>query len=200
MSENTGRMGSVEGTRRPRDDGIAGIGMRAIDVLAARATRGIARFTSRRSLLARAGVLIAGSAAMPLLPVLRASAAPAGVAGVDDPTRCEYWRNCGIDGYLCSCCGGSQSSCPPGTEPSHVTWIGTCRNPADGRDYVISYNDCCGKTPCGRCACNRNEGDRPVYTPAKANDILWCFGTQSQAYHCSVSRVISEAASAPPGG
>jgi methylamine dehydrogenase light chain len=35
-----------------------------------------------------------------------------------------------------------------------------------------------------------------VYTPAKANDILWCFGTQSQAYHCSVSRVISEAAAA----
>ncbi len=36
--------------------------------------------------------------------------------------------------------------CPPGTEMSLVTWIGTCQNPADGKHYAISYNDCCGKS------------------------------------------------------
>ena len=50
-----------------------------------------------------------------------------------------------------------RSMCPPGTDMSPVTWIGTCHNPGDGKDYVISYNDCCGKSSCGRCFCNRNE-------------------------------------------
>ena len=60
-------------------------------------------------------------------------------------SSCDYWRHCAIDGFLCACCGGSQSTCPPGTEMSPVTWIGTCRNPGDGKDYMISYNDCCGR-------------------------------------------------------
>ena len=59
---------------------------------------------------------------------------------------------------------------------SPLTWIGTCRNPVDGKHYVISYNDCCGKNACGRCFCHRNEGDKPVYVPPKSNDIDWCMG------------------------
>ena len=52
---------------------------------------------------------------------------------------------------------------------SRVTWIGTCRHPGDGKDYIISYNDCCGKSFCGRCQCNRNEGEKPVYVTPKNN-------------------------------
>jgi hypothetical protein len=66
-----------------------------------------------------------------------------------------------------------------------VTWIGTCRNPEDGKDYIISYNDCCGKHVCGLCYCHRNEGDKPIYFASRANDINWCFGTQSVVYNCS---------------
>ncbi|WP_351061664.1 methylamine dehydrogenase light chain, partial [Psychrobacter sp. TB20-MNA-CIBAN-0197] len=73
------------------------------------------------------------------------------------------WKYCAIDGWLCSCCGGTSSSCPPGTTPSPITWIGTCRNPHDGSDYIVSYNDCCGKTSCGKCFCNRNEREKPLY-------------------------------------
>jgi methylamine dehydrogenase light chain len=105
--------------------------------------------------------------------------------------KCEYWRHCGFDGFLSACCGGSTTVCPPGTVVSPVTWIGTCRNPADGKDYIISYNDCCGKSACGRCFCNRNEGDRPVYYPSLANDINWCVGGKGDiVYHSTLAVVL----------
>jgi methylamine dehydrogenase light chain len=60
----------------------------------------------------------------------------------------------------------------------------------DDKDYIISYNDCCGKSACGRCGCARNEGDKPVYIPARSNDIDWCLGTRSNVYHCSTAVVL----------
>ena len=92
-----------------------------------------------------------------------------------------------MDGFLCTCCGGSHTSCPPGTEMAPMTWVGTCRNPADGRDYIIAYNDCCGKSTCNRCMCNRNEGDLPNYFPSKSNDINWCMGSSNNVYHCTTT-------------
>jgi methylamine dehydrogenase light chain len=164
------------------------------------ATRGLARRSSRRGFLGVLGAALAGSAGLPLLPVARASTAggdaqvPAQTSGLEgdpgDPTTCDYWRYCGIDGFLCSCCGGSQNACPPGTEMSPLTWVGTCRNPADGLNYVISYNDCCGKSSCGRCICNRNEDDRPVYRPSANNDIDWCIGTSNNVYNCSTAVIL----------
>ncbi len=159
----------------------------------------------RRHLLSRMGRLLlaaAGVAALPTLPIARAAAQtpappePEGDAG--DPKSCEYWRHCAIDGFACDCCGGSASTCPPGSEMSPVTWLGTCHNPADDKHYVISYNDCCGKGLCGRCACNRNEGERPDYHWYRNNDINWCAGAKSQAYHCSVAIVVKEATEPQP--
>ena len=134
-----------------------------------RAVRALARRTGRRTFLARLGALLVGAAGLPLLPVARGSAEGTRVPVPDenipgaqgDPKSCDYWRHCAIDGFACACCGGSPSACPPGAEKSPVGWIGTCRNPSDGKDYIISYNDCCGKNWCGRCGCNRNEGERP---------------------------------------
>jgi len=173
------------------------------DRLLERGARALARRTSRRSFLARLGGMLVGAGALPLLPVARARAADdARVAPPDDrevhgaagdPTSCEYWRHCAIDGFLCSCCGGTQTACPPGTEMSPITWIGTCRNPGDGKDYIISYNDCCGASLCMRCRCTRTEGERPVYYTSKNNDLLWCFGTKSRAVHCSVAVVLGQA-------
>jgi methylamine dehydrogenase light chain len=161
-----------------------------------RAARRAARRISRRSFLSRLGMALVGGAVLPLLPVLRARAdAPA-----DDPASCDYWRHCAIDGFLCSCCGGSQTTCPPGTQMAPVTWIGTCRNPADGKDYVISYNDCCGKDFCGRCICNRNEGDKPAYITPRANDINWCVAAESTVYNCSTAIVLGVATARPNEG
>lgn len=157
-------------------------------------TRTHARGGSRRQFLSRFGALLIGVSASPLLPVFRGQAfaqAPTRIPESGDPNDCNYWRHCAIDGYLCGCCGGSTSSCPPGTVVSDITWIGTCRNPTDGKDYVISYNDCCGKSACGNCGCQRDEGDTPIYRPQNTNNLNWCSGSLADVpYHCSLSVVI----------
>jgi methylamine dehydrogenase light chain len=176
--------------------------------------RSVARRAGRRTFLARLGTLILGGSALPLLPVARGDGranaeegepgprVPFPVENIPgpqgDPKSCDYWRHCAIDGLLCACCGGSPTACPPGTQVAPVTWVGTCRNPADGRDYIISYNDCCGKSFCGRCGCNRNEGERPEYHWYRNNDINWCAGTESQLYHCSLAVVVGQATEAQP--
>jgi methylamine dehydrogenase light chain len=178
-----------------------------LDRLVERASRGLARRTSRRGFLGTFGMALTGSALLPLLPVSRGSraeaaepAAPGTVpaakhaaAATSDPNSCEYWKYCAIDGFLCSCCGGTSSSCPPGTQPSPITWIGTCHNPADGRDYIVSYNDCCGKTSCGACTCVRNEGEKPMYRLSMNNDVNWCMANDNPNYHCSVSVILGVA-------
>jgi methylamine dehydrogenase light chain len=167
-------------------------------------SRHLARHTSRRSILNKIGLVIVGVAATPLLPMARADnfaknglinkktrpGEPKATTPQGDETNCSYWRYCSLDGFMASCCGGTTSSCPPGTEMSPVAWIGSCRNPADGKNYIVSYNDCCGKTNCQRCFCNRNEGEKPVYYPSKSNDIDWCMGKAGIVYNSTVSVVI----------
>jgi methylamine dehydrogenase light chain len=177
------------------------------------ATTGAVRFfaghSSRRSFIGKLGAVVTGMGAFPLLPMAREdasalgqnAAAPVGAAPageeplheMGDQQSCDYWRYCAFSGQICSCCGGSMTQCPPGSETASVAWVGTCHNPLDGQDYLISYNDCCGKSACGRCGCHRSEGDRPVYFPSKSNSILWCFGSNSHAYHCTLARVVGKA-------
>lgn len=163
-----------------------------LDRTADHGSRMLARRTSRRGFIARFGTAIAGAALLPLLPVARGFAAEK-LDETGDPRSCDYWRYCALDGFLCSCCGGTHTSCPPGSEPSPITWVGTCRNPVDDKDYLISYNDCCGKSSCSRCDCHNTEREKPVYFPSKAGAVLWCFGTESRAYHCTVAVVLGEA-------
>jgi len=183
--------------------------MKKIDTTIEHLSRKLASKSSRRGFLSVFGTMLVGGASIPLLPVARAAQSGAetatnGYPGVapqktgnqqdpGDPTSCDYWRYCAIDGFLCSCCGGTQNSCPPGTEMSPITWIGTCQNPADDINYIISYNDCCGKTSCGRCLCNRNESDKPMARPQANNDTNWCLGTDSSIYNCSTAIIIGTA-------
>lgn len=163
---------------------------RIFDSLFEKTTRKVAQRSSRRGLIKGLGGFLVGGATIPLLPVTRASEPVKQPVDPGDPSSCDYWRYCAVDGFLCDCCGGSVNSCPPGTEMSPITWIGTCQNPADGRNYVISYNDCCGKTQCGTCLCQRDEGDRPIYRSDKSNDVNWCLGATSSVYHCSTAVVV----------
>jgi methylamine dehydrogenase light chain len=167
---------------------------RWLDNITEKSVRQGARKTSRRGFLQGVSTLLVGAVAYPLLPVFRQGAfASESVALKEegDPNKCNYWRHCAIDGYLCGCCGGSSTSCPPGTVVSDITWIGTCKNPTDGRDYIISYNDCCGKSGCGNCPCQRDARDTPIYRPQNSNNLNWCTGSQADTpYHCSLSVVI----------
>ena len=170
--------------------------MKWLDKFTEKTVRKVAQSTSRRSVLTGIGAAMVGVGATPLLPVARAADNNANNKQPDfpgeegDPNSCDYWRYCAIDGFLCGCCGGSANTCPPGTEMSPITWIGTCTNPVDGKNYIISYNDCCGKSSCGNCLCTRNESDRPMYFQAKSNDINWCLGTSSAIYNCSTAIVV----------
>ncbi|GAB3677511.1 methylamine dehydrogenase light chain [Salinisphaera aquimarina] len=169
--------------------------MKFIDRFFERSTRHVAHSTSRRNALCKFGSWIVAGTALPLiLPVDRiggnAHAAETGTPGdPGDPQSCDYWRYCSIDGFLCTCCGGSITACPPGTDVSEVTWVGTCHNPADGRDYIIAYNDCCGKQACGQCACNRNDSEQPLYRPFNNNDINWCLGAEHLTYNCTIATI-----------
>ena len=168
-------------------------------------SRGAAQRTSRRGFLSQCGLWLVAASSLPLLPVARRAQAGeqpaakpsrkfasefANHAQTNDPTRCNYWRYCASDGYLCACCGGGPHTCPPGTSPSPTSWIGSCINPDDGKTYLIAYRDCCGQDSCGRCACLGQEGDMPSYRPQVNNDIVWCFGASSMVYHCSSAGLV----------
>ncbi|MFN7173736.1 MAG: methylamine dehydrogenase light chain [Thermaurantiacus tibetensis] len=169
-----------------------------LDRLAERLTRLLASRLSRRNIVSRLGVALTAAPALPLLPYGRASAETAEAELTDiqkdaqtkDDTRCTYWRYCAISGSLCTCCGGTTSRCPPGSEPSLTSWIGTCRNPDDGRFYVIAYRDCCGMAACGRCRCSQHDEASPAYRPELNNEIIWCFGTRSMQYTCSTAAIV----------
>lgn len=165
--------------------------------------RRVARHTSRRSFLSRLGAALVAAPVFPLLPVSRSSAAqsPAKTepltdfernAQADDPNACNYWRYCAIGGVLCGCCGGGPHTCPPGTEPSPIAWVGTCRNPEDGRSYLIAYRDCCGRSSCAAsdCYCSGTDREMPLYRPQAEDEIIWCFGQAAKVYHCSTAAVV----------
>ena len=168
-----------------------------------RLSRHAAQHSSRRGFLALCGGWLVAGATLPLLPVSRRAQATekgkpvarfasdfANQAQTADPTRCNYWRYCASDGFMCACCGGGPHTCPPGTSPSPSSWVGSCINPEDGKTYLIAYRDCCGKDSCGKCLCSNLEGEMPEYRPQLNSDIVWCFGAASQVYHCSSAGLV----------
>lgn len=166
--------------------------------------RGLASRTSRRSMLAKIGLVVVAAPIFPLLPVSRAFASKpdpnvqgatdfATHAQTHDDKQCDYWRYCAIDGALCGCCGGGVHTCPPGTEASPTSWVGSCVNPDDNKAYLIAYRDCCGTAECGQCNCDNTDRETPTYRPQTNNEIIWCFGVSSMEYHCSTAVLVGAA-------
>ena len=77
--------------------------MKWLDKFSENSARSVARQSSRRGFIARVGTLMLGGAAIPLLPVARASGdeRPDAPTESGDPRSCDYWRYCAIDGFLC---------------------------------------------------------------------------------------------------
>ena len=157
--------------------------------------RSSARRFGRRSALAKLGGFLVGGAMVAALPFDRGYAATGEKpAPVDDDTNCDYWRDCALDGALCPTAGATKTSCPVGAEASKVSWVGTCHNPGDKRDYLISYYDCCGKTSySGSQFCLHSKGERPGYSMGLHNDINWCMANANKGYHCTVAIVLGVA-------
>src|ERR1700736_5572431 len=86
---------------------------RAMDALVERLSRAVAQRTSRRGFLGYLGKALVGGMMIPLLPINRVVEQAQAAMGAEgraegdggDLTSCDYWRYCGFDGYLCSCCG-----------------------------------------------------------------------------------------------
>lgn len=163
--------------------------MSGFDDLTTRALGYLAGRSSRRGALARIGRVLVGAAVLPVLPVARGRAAE----GDAPEERCDYWKYCSADGFLCTCCGGGITECPPGTSPSKLSWVGTCHNPEDKKDYLISYTDCCGGGACNRCNCTNSQGERPGYAMGLHNDVNWCMGNESTIYNCTIVLTLGEA-------
>ena len=164
-----------------------------MDSRAESGARRVAQQTGRRSFITKAGAALLGGALLPMLPYDRnfgEAHAQEGASADGDQTECEYWRYCALDGNLCNDCGGTLTECPPGAEASKVSWVGTCRNPNDNKDYLVSYNDCCGKASCSGSFCFTSEGERPGYRMGLYNDINWCMANTSKGYHCTVAVLV----------
>jgi methylamine dehydrogenase light chain len=159
----------------------------------------LAAQNGRRSFLGKLGIAMVGSSLLPLLPVDRLSEANAaegkkGSVDWNNPRSCDYWAYCSMGGGLCACCGGTSDKCPPGTWASAIAWVGTCKNPGDGKSYVMSYHDCCGTTGCYECACHREEGATPRYRLQRSPYVNWCYGAANPtAYNCTISKMLSVA-------
>lgn len=170
--------------------------MEWVDTMAEARARRIAHVAGRRSFLNKAGAALIGGMALPMLPYDNSNgvAFARGLGEPDElPEDCEYWRYCSLHGNLCSQCGGSVTQCPPGAMPSKVAWVGTCRNPFDNKDYLVSYNDCCGKGGCDSPGCSRQEGDRPGYRMGLASESSWCVANENKGIHCTLAIVVGVA-------
>jgi len=103
--------------------------MQWLDNLSEQFSRRLAHRSSRRSVLNSIGkAMVASAAILPVLPVARASNKSPGLdlseVSDEEMNSCDYWRHCAVDGFLCSCCGGTANTCPPGTTPSPISWVG----------------------------------------------------------------------------
>jgi len=174
-------------------------------------SRSLAERSGRRSFLGKLGGAMVGATVLPLLPIERFQEAAAAEAPKDpkapdakawmaahpdwnNPKSCDYWAYCSMGGGLCACCGGTSSKCPPGTSASSIAWVGTCRNPGDGKSYVMSYHDCCGTAGCYDCVCHREEGSTPRYRLNRSPYVNWCYGSaQPTGYNCTISKQLSVA-------
>jgi methylamine dehydrogenase light chain len=157
--------------------------------------RSAARTHGRRRFLTRLGAMVVGGSMLPMLPFdssIGAGSAPE--SDLADDTKCDYWAYCSLDGTRCNACGGSISQCPPGSQASKVSWVGTCVNPQDKKAYLVSYYDCCGKAACRQDAnCSSNEGERPGYRIGSFNDMNWCMANSKLGVHCSAAVIVGVA-------
>lgn len=148
----------------------------AVTSLVERTTTRIAQETSRRGFLATIGklavaVTAATGAKALLLPIDRRTTHAGGCGGT--------W--CGMSGHPCSCCGGSDTSCPNGTSQGSY-WKACC----NGRQ--IRYYDCCySASECCSTPISAGGADCcPGCTWCSGTYSNWC-GSEGNCYKCTLA-------------
>jgi methylamine dehydrogenase light chain len=138
------------------------------DKLLEKASKESVKHISRRGFLSLFGKsaigLVMGGLVEVLLPVDRS------VETVHASHECSDWKNCGMHGYPCACCGGSSITCPSGTSQGSY-WTACCHN------RLITYYDCCGSGNCSSCPWCANS-----------NSPNWC-GSVGGDYVCTLALV-----------
>lgn len=89
----------------------------------------------------------------------------------DATANCSSPQYCFIHGHPCACCGGSDTSCPPGT--SRGQYWGYC---CHGR--TIWFVDCCGGTTTCPASC-------PFCT--NSSQPNWCGSAGGSVYKCTLA-------------
>ncbi|MEU6259548.1 methylamine dehydrogenase light chain [Streptomyces sp. NPDC047043] len=186
--------------------------------LTGRMSRRISERVSRRSALSSLGrwaVGVTGVTVVSSLPVSRAAAdartsepGQAGNVPVDpvptgkDPSSCDYWRLCNMDGMTCAdCAGGGVTTCPPGARPGAEYWVGCCSDPDTRKTYLMAYYDCCGASACSSNFCGTSQVPLQTYNPVPGGfdqQIVWCVSDESQTYTCTIAPVIGEDCTVKP--
>lgn len=116
--------------------------------------------------LAKLLLRAAGVTALTALPIAQE------FAGTAAAVNCASTRYCGLTGHPCSCCGGTDTSCPSGSSP-RGWWSQCCGS------YEYTYQDCCSNISnhsCqAGCSCN-NPTASHVYPNQFCEGwrYLWC--------------------------
>lgn len=127
-----------------------------IDQVGTELTRRLSQRTTRRSFLARTGMVLMGTAArMAAEPELGRMTAQASHSSYHSCSPCRYCHLCGkplpdCNGYLYpwSCCPGGSKECG--------AWAGRCC--CGGTMYTYKYSDCYGGSPsCGSMWCTKDS-------------------------------------------
>ncbi len=85
---------------------------------------------------------------------------------------CSDPQYCHLHGNACACCGGTDASCPGGTEIGHY-WSFCC----SGR--TIYFTDCCGRgATCNSAACPWCDN---------SSQPNWCGGAGGNKYVCTMA-------------
>ena len=109
------------------------------------------------------------------------------------PTSCDYWRHCAIDGFLCSCCGGTQTRVPARHRDvaGHLDRHLPQSRRRQGLRHLVQRLLRQAASAAAASATATRATSR-LLTP-QSNDINWCFGhrraaaTTARRRSCSAS-------------
>ena len=177
---------------RPHGRGVVVDGTRAPRSLARDAARAGSRArTSRRSFLARLGAragrrrarcrCFRSRAHAPPTPRAARPTSPASTGDAGDPTSCDYWRHCAIDGFLCSCCGGTQNGVSAGHRDvaRHLDRHLPQSRPT-ARTTSSRTTTAAGRASAGAATATATKATPGLRARRRATTSIWCFGTKSR--------------------